>query len=294
MISKSSMRPFASFTIAGTGRFKTTNGGANVWPVATPTTFASTSTVEFGASAAQTVQLAAYGNLVTSGTGVKTMAGAATLAGSGSSVGAGTTLATGAFTLSNNGALAVNGTLRIDQGGFPGGSGTCLYGAAGALTFNNTTGSYGVNNDAYWPTVSGPFNVTGAGAGGITMNVARTVNGLFLTSATVTNAGNLTLNGTAQLNAGGAFPAAPNYGPASLLKYNTGGTYGRFNEWSATSGAGYPVNVQLSGNTTLDLAANSGAATARHAGGNLTIDSGSTLNMNLSGGMTQPLSSWAT
>ena len=146
--------------------------------------------------------------------------------------------------------------------------------------FNNSAGSYGVNADAYWPSSSGPPNVTVAGAGGITMNAARTVGTLFQASAGVTNANNLTLNGTARINAGGFISSgAPTYGGASTLQYNTGGTYGRGLEWSATSGAGYPNNVQLSSSTTLDLG-NGGTGTARQCAGNLTIDLGSRLTMN--------------
>jgi hypothetical protein len=65
--------PFANFTINGTGIFRTTSTAANVWPSATPTTFSSTSTVEY-AGASQTIQTATYGNLRISGTGTKTAA----------------------------------------------------------------------------------------------------------------------------------------------------------------------------------------------------------------------------
>jgi hypothetical protein len=114
------------------------------------------------------------------------------------------------------------------------------------------------------------------------MNVARTVSTLFQTSAGVTNGNNLTLNGTCQINAGGFFTGAPTYGSSSLLKYNTTGTYGRGSEWSATSGAGYPANVQISNNTTLDLG-NGGTGTARQCSADLTIDAGSALTMNNGG-----------
>jgi len=61
------------------------------------------------------------------------------------------------------------------------------------------------------------------------------------------------------------------------LKYNSGSSYGRGTEWSATTGAGYPVNVQVSNNTTLNVRNN--ADVQRQISGNLTVDNGSTLSM---------------
>ncbi|MFL6209512.1 MAG: beta strand repeat-containing protein, partial [Pyrinomonadaceae bacterium] len=132
--------------------------------------------------------------------------------------------------------------------------------------------------------------MTVAGAGGITMNVARTVGGLFQYAAGVSNMGNLTLNGTSQVNAGGFTSGSPTYGSSSLLKYNINASYGRNGEWlpNVTSGAGYPANVQLSNNTNLDLP-NGSAGAAFQLASNLTIDSGSTMNLNGSPAMTQPL-----
>gem|GEM_PF-638120 len=194
--------------------------------------------------------------------------------------------------ITNNGQAVINDTLQIDEGGFPGGgTGTYAYDqTAATLVFNNTSGSYGVGNDNYWPATNGPQNVNVKGAGGITMNVARTVGILFQYAAGVTNAGNLTLNGTSQVNTGGFMSGSPTYGSSSLLKYNTGGTYGRNGEWlpNVTSGAGYPANVQLSNNTNLNLP-NGAAGAFFQMSGTLTIDSGSTMNLNGSPAMTQPL-----
>lgn len=88
----------------------------------------------------------------------------------------------------------------------------------------------------------------------------------------------LTLNPNSFVNS-----QAPAYASTSTLTYNTGGTYGRSTEWSSTaaSGNGYPGNVTLSNNTLLDMGANSGAAVARFAAGNLTIGSGSTFSLSL-------------
>lgn len=194
--------------------------------------------------------------------------------------------------INNNGQAVVNNTLQVDQGGFPGGgAGAYSYDQTnGVLVFNNSSGSFGVNNVNFWPTANGPQNVNVKGAGGITMNVARTVGLLFQYAAGVSGAGNLTLNGTSQVNTGGFTSGSPNYGASSLLKYNVNASYGRNGEWlpNATGGAGYPANVQLSNNTNLDLP-NGSAGALFQMSGSLTIDSGSTMNLNGSPAMTQPL-----
>jgi hypothetical protein len=199
--------------------------------------------------------------------------------------------------ITNNGQATINSnsTLQIDQGGFPGGgTGTYAYDQTTAtLVFNNTSGSFGVNNDNYWPTTNGPQNVNVQGAGGgITMNVARTVNLLFQYAAGVSSAGNLTLNGATQVNTGGFMSGSPTYGTATttILRYNTGGTYGRNGEWlpGATSGAGYPQNVVIQNATTLDLP-NGSTAQPFQLARNLTIQTSSTLQMAGSTPLTQPL-----
>ncbi|HST52682.1 MAG TPA: C25 family cysteine peptidase, partial [Pyrinomonadaceae bacterium] len=149
---------------------------------------------------------------------------------------------------------------------------------------------FGVGNFNFWPTTNGPQNVNVKGAGGIQMNVARTVGLLFQYAAGVFNMGNLTLNGTSQVNTGGFTSGSPTYGASSLLRYNTGGTYGRNGEWlpGASAGAGYPAGVQLSNNTTLDLP-NSSTTQPFQMSGTLTIDAGSTMLLAGSTPLTQPL-----
>ncbi|PYM07435.1 MAG: hypothetical protein DMD82_05400, partial [Candidatus Rokuibacteriota bacterium] len=99
-------------------------------------------------------------------------------------------------------------------------------------------------------------------------------------------AGITTINGTAQLNSGGSVVTnPPSWGAGSLLRYSQGGSVGRGVEWSATSGAGYPANVRLSNNTTLNLP-NGATTVARQMAGSLTIEAGSTLSMD---GMTATL-----
>ncbi|OFX27667.1 MAG: hypothetical protein A2033_06770 [Bacteroidetes bacterium GWA2_31_9] len=95
--------------------------------------------------------------------------------------------------------------------------------------------------------------------------------------------GSSAIKGILSVNAGGWVNTnAPSYASGSTLKYNTGGTYGRSTEWSATSGNGYPASVQISNSTTLDLG-NGGTGTARQNAENLTIDDGSTLTLNNGG-----------
>jgi hypothetical protein len=183
------------------------------------------------------------------------------------------TLAVGS-TLTNNGTTTINGNFQINDGGWATGNGF-VYNSTGVLIFNNASGSYGINGDAFWPETSGPRTVNVLGAGGISLNVARTVTSLVQASAGITNGNNLTVYGTLKLNSGGYISGTPTYGSASTLVYNTGGTYGRYDEWNTTD----PANVQLSNNTTLNYPNGSHIA-ARSITGNLTIDAGSALWMN--------------
>jgi hypothetical protein len=191
----------------------------------------------------------------------------------------GATLATGGFAYTNSGTTTVNGTFQLDASGSVTGN-NFVYGAASTLALNTTVTV--VNTDLYWPSSNSPNNVNVL-SGGLTMNAARTVAGVFQTAAGVTLSSTLTLNGTCQINAGGFFNNSPIYGASSLLRYNSGGTYSRGFEWLANgvgtigTTAGYPNNVQLSNNTTFDY--NNGNPANKAMNGSLTIDSGSTFNM---------------
>jgi hypothetical protein len=116
---------------------------------------------------------------------------------------------------------------------------------------------------------SNPYNVHVA-AGGVNFGTD---------TVTIQNGGRFRINAGGFVNTN-----APFYGTGSTLQYNIGSTYGRNLEWSTTSGRGYPHHVQLSNNTTLD-GANGGATagTAISAGGDLTIDSGSSLYLDFGG-----------
>lgn len=84
-----------------------------------------------------------------------------------------------------------------------------------------------------------------------------------------------TINGTLEINSGGFVSEyAPNYASGSILKYNSGTTYGRNVEWYSdlSSGTGVPANVLVSSNTTLNLGANNNAGFESTITGNLTLD----------------------
>lgn len=159
----------------------------------------------------------------------------------------------------------------------------------GGGTFNSSSYTLSISANGGTPgiTNNGTFD---AGTGTITFDTSygtttSTVSGsvsfnhVTISGVSVNFGSSSTVNGTLTINSsGGVTSNAPTYGSASTLKYNTGGSYDRSLEWSATSGAGYPKHVQISNNTTLNLKGSSSAA--RSLAGNLTIDSGSTLTMN--------------
>ncbi len=182
---------------------------------------------------------------------------------------------------------SVVGTFELRDGGFANGTDFNYNATSGTLNFN-TTGSYVVNPaDVYWPTTNAPFNVNVLQSG-ITLNAGanRVVSGTFSTAAAGLFSvsfpmATLTLNGTCRIDLGGAFANAPIFGNTSTLVYNSGATYGRGLEWAAngvgTIGAtpGYPNNMQISNNTTIDY--NNGTPSNKAIAGNLLIDSGSSL-----------------
>ena len=98
-----------------------------------------------------------------------------------------------------------------------------------------------------------------------------------------------TINNSLEILPGGFILSGtgPNYGASSTLIYNTGGSYNRSNEWNATSGAGFPASVQVSGGTTLDIS--NGSNTSRAISGNFTVDNGSSATMSsMTGNLTVP------
>ena len=123
----------------------------------------------------------------------------------------------------------------------------------GVLNANDKTVTLASNGSF---TNNGTFN---AGSGSVIFSGNNTVTGTVSFNNVQVN-GNLafpntiTINGELILNASAYLTGfAPFYGASSKLKYNIGGHYSRNLEWSAASGSGYPNDVQISNNTSLDL-----------------------------------------
>lgn len=122
--------------------------------------------------------------------------------------------------------------------------------------------------------------------GVVTRDATTTVNGTLALGNGLDGTTSATINGTLQLNSNGYTTTSPKYTSGSTLKYNSGGNYGRYNEWNQASGtlgttAGYPDNVQISNNTTLNFP--NGSAGPYKLDGILTIDIGSTLDQSYNG-----------
>ena len=157
---------------------------------------------------------------------------------------------TGATLTMITGNLNINGNLVIN-GTFESGMGTVVFNSPGSIS-GNPTALYNVS-------LSSGVNF---GANSSVIMGVLTIN----------------TNGWVNTN-------PPYYGPNSLLKYNSGGTYGRGTEWSSTSGTGYPNDVQVSNNTILDFPNTSGTYTTnRTLARDLTINAGSSLYMDYGSG----------
>ncbi|UQB68746.1 T9SS type A sorting domain-containing protein [Epilithonimonas zeae] len=194
----------------------------------------------------------------------------------------------------NNGTTTINGTFQINANGWGGGSNDFVYASSGNLIFAHNNGSEYGSIDAthrYWPATSGPVNVTINSNSPINLGVARTVTGILQVAAGFRNLGNITVgtNGTLRLNSGYSWlntNSSPIYGTSSKLIYNSGGSPGRSNEWTASAGtvgttAGLPQDVQVSNNTAINFpngntATGAGTVVAM-AGGIVTVDSGSAI-----------------
>ncbi|MCX6032424.1 MAG: hypothetical protein NT169_24420 [Chloroflexi bacterium] len=157
--------------------------------------------------------------------------------------------------------------------------------ASTARTLTLKSGSMFLNNGAF---TANDGTVSFAGSGTVSGN-ATTFNHVTIAGGVNFDSSISTVNGTLQINSGGYVNTNPPiYGASSTLKYNSNTTYGRGLEWSATSGAGYPANVQISNNTTLNYP--NGSTAARSMAGSLTIDSGSALYMDYGApGLNNPL-----
>ena len=161
-------------------------------------------------------------------------------------------------TLNTNSAVINNLTINA-TGTLVGSDGTqrtLFIGGGGNFTENGT----------YTSTATGSVQF----AGGNAVNGGVSFNNVILEGGVNFNLGS-TITGVLQINSGGFINSnAPSYAANSILRYNTGGDYGRGLEWSATSGAGYPHHLEII-NTALQPGANGGQGTARAIAGNLTI-----------------------
>ncbi|MFA6457430.1 MAG: hypothetical protein WCW40_11455, partial [Bacteroidota bacterium] len=184
------------------------------------------------------------------------------------------------------------GTLEIDDA-----NGTQVIAAPGIQNLILTSGVFDITNGLYVLNAGTISRSSGsvAGNGTVYFNGSATVSGIIsfydieLSGAVDFGTGSTITNRLLIKSSGSVTGNAPTYVGSALLNYATGGTFARGIEWSSFGGAGYPKNVQISNNTTLNLGFG-GTGTARQLSGNLTIDSGSTLSMNVGGSqMTAPL-----
>lgn len=190
-------------------------------------------------------------------------------------------------TLTSNGTTNISGTIQINEGGSVAGNKLVYSGSNSALVLNVPAGSALDSANAFWPSINGPSRVHVQGAGGLTLNAPRTVNE-FYTYVAVHGGNHLTVSKQLVLWSGGSIIGAPTYLSGSTLNYQTGGTCARGDEWSATSGAGYPVHVTIGNNTTLNYP--NGSTAARAISGDLSIAEGSALRMDFGNvGVNNPL-----
>lgn len=197
-------------------------------------------------------------------------------------------------------ALNIVGNISVTNGSLRsiGGNTLTMAGTTQSFTISNATGGsvLGTDNSAgndltlaiangSTTTITGDATTTSDDDKkffNVTVNAGGT---LVLSRGILCKYGTFAVNGTLQINANGyiqttptsGISVAPTYGLSSLLRYNTNNTYGRGLEWSNTTGAGYPNDVQVSNNTTLNI--RNGSDIARQIAGNLTVDSGSTLSL---------------
>ncbi|MDR6966765.1 autotransporter-associated beta strand protein [Flavobacterium arsenatis] len=169
------------------------------------------------------------------------------------------------------------------------------------LSSTNATSTIDLNGQTF--TISGGGNLSlASGNRKITSSLAGGVFRVNTSQLTITNPGTLeldtattlvletglnfgagnptTINGTLQLNTNSYVDVnAPKYGSASSLIYNSGGTYGKRIEWTSNIGGtfGVPHHVTLTNNTTLEY--DYDTIGPRGMTGNLTLNSGSKLQM---------------
>jgi hypothetical protein len=187
--------------------------------------------------------------------------------------------------INNLGDILIDGTFTYEGGSVTGNP--FRYGAATSLFLKNVASAVLDSGNVMWPSTNGPRTVWVQGGDSVTLNSARTVEELFLYSI-FNSSSYLTVKKLLSLQPGGFITGAPTYVSGSTLAYATGGTYARGEEWSATSGAGYPANVAIGNNTILNYP--NGSTAARGLSGDLRINEGSALHMDFGNvGVNNPL-----
>ena len=166
----------------------------------------------------------------------------------------------------NNGGLDLNGKgINLTGNG-----GNILVSGGSRNIINSSVTACNLN-------VSGSKTVTSTSSG--TLNIGNNIR-VVLTSAIDFGSSLTTIDGTlAMLPSGVVNNNAPIYSNTSTLEYTTGSTFSRGIEWSSTSGAGYPNNVNITANvtgTTLNLGTGTASPTIA---GSLTIAAGCTVSM---------------
>ncbi|UEG50520.1 fibronectin type III domain-containing protein [Ferruginibacter lapsinanis] len=189
--------------------------------------------------------------------------------------------------------ISIAGDLTVTAGNIQNASGSgkkiTMTGSAPTISVSGSitgaySGSAGNDINLEYTNSTGTLTVSGAGSLCNFLNATLTNTGATLTLARSFEVlfGAFTVNGTLKINAGGSVSSAtnavpPTYGSSSKLLYNSGNSYNRGFEWTtATSGAGYPNDVQISNPgtvTTLNM-----LSTYAQCSGNLTIDASTTLN----------------
>jgi len=201
------------------------------------------------------------------------------------------TVNAGTITNANNWTLAPGGSIIVSGGTLALGAQTITMGGgtsfSGRGTTINTSGAGTITStNSTVLSYNGEGNITG---NNLTYNGSIQARNSFRPLA----AGGFTLGsgGVFDLRGGAFIPANPiNYASGSTLSYNTGASYGVFNEWT-TSGFGVPSNVVI-GNTIASSGVSFGTTTSNYScTGNLTIGSagGSFLTLSTGGTAAQGL-----
>ena len=149
-------------------------------------------------------------------------------------------------------------SLTLESGTFTAGDATprtITINGGGAIT--NTAGTFTSSGEKVI------FSGSGTTTGTLSFNHVELNGG-------VNFGGGCAIQGTLEILSGGYVDTnAPTYGTGATLKYNNGGTYGLGTEWNA------PHHVVIASGTELDF----NTSGAESCGGNITIDSGGSLNM---------------